>query len=279
MFTIKKVFNNNIAYVIDEASAEFILLGRGLAFQKKGGDLIDSAKIEKTFRLESEEINDKFSQLFRDVPLGQIELSVRIIEEAQKTLNKVFDDQIFISISDHISFALKRAREGLNLPNALLWEVMKFYPDEYAAALVAVERINYYENVTLSESEAGFIALHFVNADTSSDMMEHTVETTETIHDILKIVQLFFNVEFDEKSLNYIRFVSHIKYFVDRILNNTFYEESEDSLFDLIVAKYPKEHLSVNKIENYIKKRFGKDLRPDEKVYFIIHVNRVVNRK
>ncbi|MBM7656108.1 CAT RNA binding domain-containing protein [Neobacillus cucumis] len=42
---ITQVINNNIAISIDDQGDEVILIGKGLAFGKKKGDLIDNKKV------------------------------------------------------------------------------------------------------------------------------------------------------------------------------------------------------------------------------------------
>ncbi|CDL07819.1 Beta-glucoside bgl operon antiterminator, BglG family [Klebsiella pneumoniae IS43] len=48
---IAKVLNNNVVVVLDEHRREQVVMGRGLAFQKRPGDVLDDSKIEKSFRL------------------------------------------------------------------------------------------------------------------------------------------------------------------------------------------------------------------------------------
>ena len=47
---VEKVLNNNVVVSIDpNTRKEVILMGSGIAFNKKPGQLIDDKKIEKTF--------------------------------------------------------------------------------------------------------------------------------------------------------------------------------------------------------------------------------------
>lgn len=48
---IEKVYNNNVIQVTDDQGQELIVMGRGLGFQKKAGDAIDTSLIEKVFVL------------------------------------------------------------------------------------------------------------------------------------------------------------------------------------------------------------------------------------
>ena len=57
---IKKIFNNNVV-VIEKDGKEQVICGRGIAFSKKIGDLIDEDKITQTFVLREE--NQKFQEM------------------------------------------------------------------------------------------------------------------------------------------------------------------------------------------------------------------------
>ena len=51
---IEKVLNNNVIQALDN-NVEYIVMGKGLGFQKRVGELVDKEKIEKTFVLENTE--------------------------------------------------------------------------------------------------------------------------------------------------------------------------------------------------------------------------------
>ena len=60
---IKKIYNNNIVLVEDENQCEMILLGRGLAFGKKPGELVEEEKAEKRFVIGSPALTCRFWEL------------------------------------------------------------------------------------------------------------------------------------------------------------------------------------------------------------------------
>lgn len=60
---------------------------------------------------------------------------------------------------------MERKNQGIELPNALLWEIKNYYPEEYAVGIEALSIIVEKLNIVLSEDEAGFIAIHIVNAE------------------------------------------------------------------------------------------------------------------
>ena len=276
---IKKVYNNNIVLVENDQQLEMILIGRGLAFGKKPGDSIDAGQAEKRFVIDSPELTSRFTELMGQIPANHLELSWQIIEEAQKYLKTTFSDAIYVALTDHISYALYRSKQGLPLKNNLLWEIKRFYPKEYEAAKEAIKTIAYYENIWLPEDEAGYIALHFVNATQSGEEMETTILATRTVQETLRIIQIHFNLHLDEDSLDYQRLVTHIRYFVHRVLEGGLTDSDDDTLFEQVKAAYPGCYSCVCKIQEYFLQKFETDITNEEKMYLMLHIGRVIRRE
>ena len=217
---IKKIYNNNILLAEDESKNEVVLIGTGIAFQKKAGQTVDVNKIQKRFVFDTTELNEKFTQLFNEVPVQYVELCSEIVDIAQKDLQVSFDSNIYIALSDHIAYAVKRYKENQKLKNALLFEIKKFYPKEFSAALRAIDIIYHETGISMEEDEAGYIAMHFVNAQQNGEQMDQTVKVTKIVDDILHIVEYHYQIKLDESSLSYTRFVTHIRYFARRLFSN-----------------------------------------------------------
>ena len=115
---LKKAFNNNALLALDDNDEEVIVMGKGIAFGKKSGDLIDESLIQKKFVFDKSELNEKFSQLFDEIPQQYVELTVSIVEMAQKELDVRFDSSIYLALSDHITYAVRRYKKNENLKNA-----------------------------------------------------------------------------------------------------------------------------------------------------------------
>lgn len=276
---VKKVYNNNIVLVEDEKQLEMILLGKGIAFQKRVGDTIDAKKAEKRFVIDSPELTSRFSELVQEVPVNHLELACHIIEEAEKNLQVTFSDAIYIGLADHINYALYRYKQKLPLKNHLLWEIKRFYPREFEAARQSLKTIAYYENIWLPEDEAGYIALHFVNALQAGEEMDTTIRVTETVQELLKIVQIHFNMHLDEKSLNYERLVTHIRYFAHRLLMGELVESGDDTLYEQVKAAYPRCYTCVCKICDYFKMKYHSQITKEEMMYLMLHIGRVTSRE
>ncbi|WP_090844010.1 BglG family transcription antiterminator LicT [Alkalicoccus daliensis] len=272
---IRKILNNNVV-VSDKDNQEVIVMGRGIAFNKRNGELIDEEKAEKVFTLEDADIIKKFKTLLADIPVEYMELSERVINYAKVHLGKKLNDSIYISLTDHLHFAIERYHDNIAIKNALLWETKHLYKEEFSVGMEALNMVFDQFNVILPEDEAAFIALHLVNAQLNEDMT-NVMDMTKVIQDILTIVKYNFKMDFDEDSLSYYRFLTHLKFFAHRLVKGTHYTgQSEDDLLEVIKAKYPEAYRCSQKIKVFVDKQHGYELMEEEMLYLTIHIERVV---
>jgi len=274
---IKKIFNNNAILAKDSDKHEFVVMGCGVGFKRSLGEKVDESLIEKTFILKQKDASEKFKLLLEDIPSEYVSLCYDIIEYAKNTLTVELSDYIYVTLTDHISYALKLFNEGLNRPNPLIWEIKKFYTKEFEIGLKALEFIEDETGKKLPEDEACNIALHLINAqmNNAGGKVEDVAKQTKMIQDILNIVKYTYNIPLDEKSLNYERFVTHLRFFFQRLSKNQEVEEAEDDfLLKQVKSKYRNAYDCMLKIEAYLEK----ELSDEEKLYLTIHIQRVTQR-
>ena len=273
---INKVLNNNVVTIINENDEEAVVMGRGLAFQKKKGDEIDESKIEKIFVLENKSINEKLLTLVNDIPAKYLEIAEDIIKYAENKLSTKLNENIYLTLTDHISFAISRAEKNLEIKNAMIWDIKRLHKDEFDVGIHALRVIKENLNVELPEDEAASIAMHILNGELDQEMPE-IVDMIKLIEEILKMVKYHFNIEFDEDSINYYRFVTHLKFFTQRLSSGRYYEDNDNDLFDMIKLKYPKSYECTKRIEGFVKQKYNTQLTKEEMLYLIIHTARVVH--
>lgn len=274
---VEKVLNNNVVVSIDPTTRkEVILMGSGIAFNKKPGQLIDVKRIEKTFIVDDENLGNKIKKLINQIPEGIFELTDEIITHAIVELNVELDKQIYVSLADHIAFAVKRFKNGITIKNELLNEIRRVHRNEFRVSLWAVDYINRNLDIQLPEDEAGFIALHFVNASYKETTMK-SVESTKIIKDILNIIKYYFAIELDEDDLNYDRLLTHLKYFAKRIVNNNKHNSTDSSFVKVISTTYPEAYGCAIKIGEYILMHNNYEVDEDELVYLTMHIQRVIS--
>lgn len=272
---IKKILNNNAALASDEKGNEIILTGRGICFQKKAGDELDESKIEKTFVMEKS--NEQFMQLVSEMPYEQIQVADEIIKYAADKLGKRLCNNIYITLTDHLGFAIERSKSGTILKNKLLWEIRNYYKAEYDLGCHALEIIRDKLQVQLPEDEAGFFALHIVNAELDGNM-HHTMEAPEIIDDIISIVKFTYKSDLDEDSFSYERFITHLKYFLQRAERNAYYEPQAGGVFEIIREKFPEAYRCATRIQSYMESRYPEKLTDEEMLYLTVHIARITDR-
>lgn len=274
---IDKIFNNNAVMVKEDNGRDSVIIGCGLAFRKKVGDEVDESLIEKTFILKEKDTLEKFKMILEHIPTEQIALCYDIVEYAKNMLNCELNDYIYVTLTDHISYTLKLFDEGIERPNILIWEIKKFYPKEYNIGLKALEFIESEFGKKINEEEAGNIALHLITAQINgkSDKTDIAYSMTKKIQDILNIVKYTFDIELDEQSLNYERFITHLRFFFKRLNNKTQYRnENEDFLLQQVKKKYKDAYKCMLKIEKYL----NIELSYEEQLYLTLHIKRIANR-
>lgn len=271
---IAKIMNNNVVSALDEGNREIIVLGKGIGFQKHNGDLIDEVKVEKIFRL-SEPARSKFEKLVEEIPYEYVSYTDEIVREATETLGMELNKNIYITLTDHLHFAIERYRRNITFQNALLWEIKRFYSREYEVGLKAVELLKEREGVALSVDEAAFIALHIVNAEMDINL-SRTLSVPGMIKDLLNIVRYTFHVDLDEEGLSYERFVTHLKFFIQRTLKRQCYPTEELELYELYRKKAPKSYECAKKIKKYMEEKTDTEVTDEEMMYLTVHISRVI---
>lgn len=271
---IDKIINNNIVSAIEADGKEVVIMGRGLGFGMKPGKEIPEGKIEKVFRLDSQNSTDKFKELLANLPLEHIQASTEIINYAKSVLNRRLNQSIYITLTDHINFAIERFKEKMMFTNPLLNEIKTFYKEEYLIGEYAVALIERRIGITLPVDEAGFIALHIVNAEYNTAMRD-TIDITTLIQNIVKIVKEYFSMDLDETSLNYQRFVTHLRFLAQRIIGGEMLNSDNPEFNQLISQMYPEEYACSLKLKDYIQVTYHHDVTEEETAYLAVHIKRI----
>ncbi len=270
---ISKIFNNNVALIKDIDKKEIIVMGCGITFGKRVGDYLDDNKVEKVFELQQEETSEKFKLLLEHIPMEEVALCYDIIEYAKGIIDVEFSDYIYVTLTDHINRALKLFDDGYDISNPLIWEIKRLYPKEFAVGKKALGLIKEEMDKDIPEAEAGNIAMHLINAqlNPSSNEFSNVFEITQKVQDILNIVKYTFKIELDEKSLDFERFVTHLRFFFRREKGQTKGTEADDFLLLQIKDTYEDAYNCMKKVEQYL----GKVLSSSQQLYLTVHIQRV----
>lgn len=259
---------------MNQDGEEIILRGLGIGFKKKVKDFVEEAQIEKIYKIANSTTRNKLQELLADIPLEYVKTCTEIIEYAKEALKRQLNDNIYLTLTDHISFAIERMKNNQCYKNALLMEIKRFYPEEYAIGLYALDVIKSKLKVDLPIDEAGFIALHIVNAELDTKMSD-MMHITELIHSTLDLIRSYYQIDLDEDSLYYDRLVTHLKFFGQRLFNNKV-SRNEDAIFqEMVKVQYPKDYECANLIRKYIEETYNKQINEEEMVFLTVHLRRI----
>lgn len=273
LLTIIKSLNNNIILAKSEESEELIIFGTGIGFKKKHGDLVDESKATKIFKAEKNMQTKTFLEQISPELLAVTEKIVRLGEDK---LQKKLNQSILFSLADHLQFATDEKYQATNKDNPLQWEIPYLYYQEYEVGKLAVQIIQDDLGYILPKMEAAFIALHFVNAQIDSSTMEETIQITKLIKNIVKIIQRLFEVNIDKTTINYSRFITHLRYFIARQkMKQRESIQMDEALKKTIEERYMKSYACGLMIKEMVEKEFNWEVTYDEIAFLVIHIERI----
>lgn len=276
---IAKVLNNNIAVAVDDEGRDVIVMGCGVAFKKRRGDVVDEAKVDRLFTQDVSELSRRFGEMIAEIPEEYFEAAQSIIGNAKMRLGRNLDDNLYLTLTDHIHFSIERCRQGITIRNRLLFETKMLYREEFECACEAVSYLDKRFDVELPQDEAAFIALHLVNADSGASM-DNTFQITRMVQGFNSLIRNYFKIEIDTESLDYYRLMIHLKLFASRIVSGDGGTAVHDRrLFDMVRQQYAGSFACAKQVASFIQKMYGHHVSEDELMYLTIHLERVYGKK
>lgn len=273
---IEKVINNNIISAKDAKGIELIVMGRGIGFEQKPGGEITDDKVEKIFRLENMDNKERFKNLLASLPLEYIMLSADIISYARDSLGILLSQNVYLTLTDHISFVLDRHRHGMNFNNILFDEVRLFYPVEYSVGRYALELIEEKTGYRLAEDEAASIALHIVNGE-SNTAMGTTFIMIKMMREMMEAIEKHVAIPEGRKYPRN-RLILELKQLANRlVMEEPMRGRKDEQLYRFVEENYKWEYDLIDGVNGYIKRVYRCSMTEEEKIYLALNIRRMKN--
>ena len=274
MQAIKRI-NNNAAVCLDAKGREIIALGRGVGFGELPHE-VHLADITRTFY----GVDDKYLALIETLPGEELEFAAQFSDVVRGQVSHELSPNLPVTLADHISFAIKRAREHMIVRMPLAFDVQQSYPVEYRLGEMCVNGIQRTFQVKLPPSEAVGVALSIVNSSmSSSDRASKDERRVDRIVDkATTLVEKRFGIRVSRDSFDFARFATHVRYLVARVSQGKPLETENEGLYPLLVEQYPSMAACAEDIARLIADAYGSGLNDEEKAYLVLHVNRVYSR-
>ena len=272
-YTIQKVFNNNVL-LVTQKNKEKILFGKGLGFGRLLGDVLPpDTKIDKIFSLDDKANYNNFKELVTTIDNELIGLCEEIIFMISKELNEELNEKIHISLTDHIAFTLKRLKQNDEIENPFLIETETLYKREFEIARKAVSMLEKKMNIIIPDGEIGFITLH-IHSARNKGKLSNTIRYFFLSNSIIDFIEDSLNLQIDKQSIDYARFVTHLRFAIERLLNNT---PIRNELRDIIKKQYMESYSLAEKVCKLIEDQLHLNVMEDEVAYIAVHIEKLRN--
>lgn len=277
MQVIKKL-NNNFAICLDGEGKELIAYGKGIGFPKVPYEITDLSRIDRTFY----DIDQKYLALLPELPEKVIHFTAKLVDIAHNELQYELNPNLVMTLADHIHFCIQRARKNIYVQMPLIYEIEQTFPKEAKLGKYAVRQIERRFAVQLNENEASGIAMSFVNARNSAESKKDSSMQKwykEVLEDTISIVEDTIGIVIERDSFNFARYSSHLMYLLKRIASDQTLDTENGIMYQSIRDEFPEIAECVDLFETYFKEKFDIGLSKEEKMYLMLHINRICVRE
>lgn len=267
---IIKILNNS-AMLVSDGKNELVLLGKGIAFNRKPDEMIKAGfHVDKLFALKSNA--HRFRMLIESNSDQVNELVINSLQLLTERNQSEIRSEALVGFCDHVSIMFSRVLKGESIMNPFLSETKVLYPESYDNALSITRQLNEKYSVQIPDEEVGYIALHLQNivSPASGEQMrvmnKIAAMTSDYITEELKI-------SLDKESLIYARFMTHLKFVVMRLIRN---QRSDNIMTDIILKELSQYRPQAEKVVEIIEQETQHKLNLDELAYLMIHIGRIL---
>ena len=263
MRLLKKI-NNNFALAIDSGGNQVIVEGRGIGFNKMPCIIEDLSCISHTYY----DYDEKYLSLISDIPQEIVDVAMLIYQRLISRINCTVNDSLPFILADHINFSIERFKKGIDVKMPLYYDLKQMYPLEYEVAKYGLKVIKENLSINLPNDEVSGIMLNIINAEVNKDKIVEAKKNGKELH-----------ITISKDSFNYSRFLTHMNYLYGRARDDDMHKTENQKIFKQVILEYPQINVCVEKISRYLKDEYLICLNDEEKLYLMLHINRLCSRE
>lgn len=273
---IKKVLNSSVVLAVDDKQKEFILLGKGIGYGKRPGASVTNKSFDQVFMPVNDTNVEHFLTMIAETSPELIDITQQIIKYAKSNLNTKLSDALYVSLLDHLKFALERFQQGITITNRVYWEIKTYYPSEFGIGKYAVQIMNQQLKTNFSEQEAANIAAHIINAENGTDERKDALKAGQIIGRIINIIKYQSQGKLDEDSPNYQRCVVHVKFLVERAIAGRLLKDADPAMVAIVESQNERAFRIAKKVSEYMDIKFGQELPDEEVMLMAMQIQRIL---
>ena len=271
---IIKNINNNFAIAIDGAGNRLIISGKGIGFGSVPRDLKDITRINRSYY----DVDEVYISMINEIPEEIIDISNRIIDKARMVIDNPISSNIVFTLADHINFSIQRYKKKMNIKLPIVYDIQHLFENEMRIGEYGLKLIHKELNIYLPKEEAAYIALHIINAE-EQDRNKKVNQDEEIIDKITDIIEKEYDIKINKDNFNYSRFVSHMHYLLKRGKTKHLIYSDNNTIYDKLKNDYQKTYDCVKKVSEYLHRILKIELTDEEKLYLMLHINRLCTRE
>ena len=265
-----KALNNNMV-LIKEQGVEKILLAKGIGFNKKFGDILeDNLEVDKVFSIEDKKNQENLKEVYNRVDGEFVAICEEALAEISEELGEELNETIHIGLIDHLAIAMKRLKNKEQINNPFIVEIETLYSVEFEMAKKIVNKLQDKYEIDFPEGEIEFITLH-IHSARNGKMLSNSIKYSYLSNKIIIYIEEKFNSKIDKRSLDYARFLSHVRFTIERVLTDTVLK---NDLTEIIKKSYPVSYEIAEGASKIIEETLDKKVCDDEVAYIAMHVER-----
>ena len=276
ILTIEKVLNNNVVIAVHDTYKEVVLIGKGIGFNANKGDPISFDKADKTFLLKDEKEKEQYVNLLPHIEENLIIFIHELLLFVEEQMGKELNEHIHVALTDHLAFAISRAKKNMQFSNPFLYEIEALYPKEYQVAKGVVKKVADRMGIVFPDGEIGFIALH-IHSAVSDKSLRDINRYNLLISQLVEIIEDNLSIHLEKNDVDYHRLIQHLHRAIDRAHQGQAIGE-ENKLEELLKNEYPVCYNLAWKLIKVMQNQLNKNVDEAEVLYLTIHLQRLINK-
>lgn len=272
VYIIKKKLNNNVILVQDIAKNDLILIGKGIGYRAVLNSIFtDMEKVTDSFVLKNKRNSENLKEIVNHSDTNLVALIEEEIAYIQNELNTPLNEDIHVTLIDHLLFAIDRAHKQLEFHNPFDEDLAVVYKEEYRVAWHLIRRINREYHANLVQDEVGIVAIH-IHAAIKNEDVSLSRKKTELYQATIETIYAAFQMDPSKKTLAHQRLLLHICFAYERILNH---QVIGNEILDVIQEKYSVDYIKLKEALEQLAQKSGIPIPDSEVGYLVLHLNRV----
>ncbi len=276
MQAIKKI-NNNAIICRDGNGTELVAMGKGIGFPAIPRE-VGLNEIERSFY----DVTSHNLELFKDIPAEVMLFAGKITDIVHNEIPREVSPNLVFTLADHIAFAMERARKSIRVKMPLAYDVELLYPEEYRIGEYILRKVRKEFHIALPPEEAVGMALNIVNAELYTEetpARSKDLSDEAMLENITDIIESEFHFIIERNTFSYTRYATHLQYLFQRIHTGKTIDTDSLHMYEPMKEEYPELVGCVEKISDYIRQEWNCELSDEEKLYLVLHVNRICSKE